>query len=83
MVLLIHISVALFSLAFTTYMLFRPSSRKLLFSYGLVGLTLASGIYLVVLEPRQLNHFCLTSLVYLALVFAGTAFARHRLHEAH
>ena len=82
MVLLLHISVALFSLAFTTYMLFRPSSRKLYSAYGTVGLTLATGVWLVVLEPRQLTHFCVTSLVYLAVVFAGIAFARHRLHDA-
>lgn len=83
MVLLLHIVAALISLAFTAYTLFRPSARKLHVSYGLVGLTLGSGIYLVMLQPRQLNHFCVTSLVYLAVVFAGVYATRHRLHEAH
>lgn len=80
MILLLHIAVALGSLAFTAYMLFRPSSRKLYASYGLVGLTLVSGVALVVIEPRQLTHFCATSLVYLAIVYAGIHVSRRRLH---
>jgi hypothetical protein len=79
MILLLHIAAALSSLAFTAYMLFRPSSRKLQASYGLVGLTLTSGVALVVIEPRQLTHFCVTSLVYLAVVYAGIYASRRRL----
>jgi hypothetical protein len=79
---LLHISVALFSIAFTAVTLFLPSRRKLHYSYGLAGLTVATGVLLVVVEPRQLTHACITGLVYLAVVFAGIFAARHRLQEA-
>lgn len=79
MVLLLHIIIALTSLVFTTYLFFSPSKRKLQFSYGLVGLTVASGTILVVTQPAHLLQACVSGLVYISVVLAALALTRRKL----
>lgn len=78
-VLILHIFVALGSLAYTTYAFFRPLSARFAVSYWLVAATLASGTYLVATQPLHILQTCTTGLIYLAAIAAGLVAARYRL----
>lgn len=79
MIVLLHVIIALSSMAYTTLMYVAPSKNKLKISYGLIGLTLASGTYLVVSTHAQMLSSCMTGLIYLGIVSAGILAARHKL----
>ncbi len=79
MALLIHILIAVASIVSTTYLYFRPSKKKFYVAYSLVGLTLASGTYLMVMKPAHMVQACVTGLVYLAVVVVGIALAHKKL----
>jgi len=83
MILLTHISIALLSIGFTTYLLFAPSRVKFRISYVLVGLTLVSGTYLTVSQSVHLLHACISGLIYVGLVSAVITTARHKFVHAH
>lgn len=71
MIVLLHVLIALSSVAYTTYLYFRPTKRKFYAAYGLIGATLASGTYLVISTHSPLLSSCVTGLVYLGIVSAG------------
>lgn len=71
--------IALSSVIYTTVLLLWPSQAKLYASYILVAATLASGIYLTVLNPASMLRTCTTGLVYVVIVTAGIAIARKKL----
>jgi hypothetical protein len=52
---------------------------KLNISYILVGATLATGIYLTIVNPASMLRTCTTGLVYVVIVTAGIAIARRKL----
>jgi hypothetical protein len=79
MLLITHIIIAITSVAYTTLLLIRPTQTKLYTSYALVGATLASGIYLTVVNPASMLRTCTTGLVYVVIVTAGIALARKKL----
>jgi hypothetical protein len=79
MLLITHIVIAITSVAYTTLLLIRPTQTKLYTSYALVGATLASGIYLTVVNPASMLRTCTTGLVYVVIVTAGIALARKKL----
>lgn len=79
MLLLTHIIIALSSLAWTTYLFFRPSKSGLRLAYGLVAATLASGIYLVIITRSPLTQSCLSGLLYIGASSAGIVSARYKL----
>ncbi len=79
MALILHIIIALSSLAIAGYVFFRPSKRMLGLSYALVALTLVSGTYLVVTLHAPLLRACATGLVYLAVALGGNLAAQRRL----
>jgi hypothetical protein len=79
MILLAHIVIALSSIAYSTYLFFSPSKKKLYASYGLVGLTLVSGTYLVISTGAHVLQSCLTGLVYIGVVSTVIVGARYRL----
>lgn len=81
MILLIHIAIALSSVAYTTYLFFRPSQSKLNVTYGLVGLTLASGTYLTFLNPSHLASACTSGLMYIGVILVGVIAAKHKLAQ--
>ena len=81
MIVIFHVIAALTSLIFTSYIYFRPSAMKLKVSYGLVGLTLASGFYLVWSAPAHMLESCEMGLFYVAIVSVGTVAARGRLAQ--
>lgn len=82
MSLVIHILIALSSVALTTYTYFAPSRFKLHLSYTLIGLTLATGTYLVFLNPAHLVSACTSGIFYLSVVSAGSLLARRKLQDA-
>jgi hypothetical protein len=79
MIVLLHVIIALTSVAYTTYLYFRPSKRKFYASYGLITATLASGTYLVVSTHAPLVSSCISGLAYLLLLSFGLVIASHRL----
>lgn len=76
---LLHVLIALSSMAFTTFLYFSPSKNKLRASYVLVALTLTSGTYLVVSTGTPILRACLTGLIYLGAVSLGIVLAERKL----
>ena len=83
MVVLIHVLIALSSVCYTTYLFFKPTKRNFHINYGLVGMTFASGIYLVISSHAALVPACEAGLVYLGVVTAGMVAAQYRLAHQH
>lgn len=81
MVVLIHVIIALSSIAWTTYLNFAPGRRKFYAAYGLIGATLASGTYLIISTHSPLLSSCVTGLVYLGIVLSGVFVASRRTSE--
>lgn len=79
MIVLLHVLIALSSIAFTTYLYLRPSKRKFYASYGLIAATLASGTYLVASTHSPLLSSCMTGLIYLGVVTFGVLTAHHKM----
>lgn len=79
MIVILHVIIAGLSLVGTTYLLLLPSRRKLIVSYWLIGLTLASGTYLVFALHVPLLRTCVSGLAYLVVTMASVAGARYRL----
>lgn len=82
MILLIHVIIALTSIASTTYLAFSPSRAKFYASYVLIGLTLATGTYLVISLHAPMLKTCLSGLAYLAVALAGVAVGYRRFASA-
>lgn len=79
MILLVHILIALSSLAVTAAVCIWPSRRLLQSSALLIALTLGSGTYLVMSLHTALLSACVSGLAFLAVSLAGAAFAWHKL----
>jgi len=82
MIILIHVILAISSVAYTALIFFKPTQAKLNKSYGLVAGTVATGTYLVVSTNSSLIQSCFTGLTYLAVVFAGIAATKAKLAKA-
>jgi multisubunit Na+/H+ antiporter MnhE subunit len=79
MVVLIHVIIALASIAAASYLFFKPSARLMQVSYGLIAGTLVSGTYLVVMSPSHFLQACAAGLAYTAIVTAATIATRVKL----
>lgn len=79
MLLILHIAVAVASLGYTAYVLLSPAQSHLRVIYVLVGLTVLSGVVLIITKPAHMTQTCTTGLVYLAVMFFGIVAIRHRL----
>lgn len=79
MMLIAHITMALFSLAYTAYIYFAPSNAKLRATYALTALTIGTGTWLVVANPAHMVQSCIMGLAYLGVMFFGIALARNKL----
>lgn len=77
--LILHISIALFSLVWTAVTWFKPSQVKVHAAYGLTAVTLISGTYLVVTTHQALMHACLSGLLYLGVSLSGVIAGQHKL----
>ncbi len=83
MIVLLHVLIALSSIAVAAYAYVRPSQKSLLASYGLIAATTGSGFYLVVTAPAHMIEACLMGVAYLAVVSVATVATRIKLarHE--
>jgi hypothetical protein len=82
MILLLHIAIALTSVAFAAYGFFFPSKARLYAAYGLIGATLMTGTYLVVMAPAHMLEACMAGLFYTAIMVVTTAVARKKIITA-
>lgn len=76
---LLHVIIALVSLAFTTYLYVVPSKQKMVVSTGLIVATLGTGTYLVLANPAHMVESCVMGLGYLAVVLVGMTAAGRKL----
>jgi hypothetical protein len=83
MILVLHIAVALASMAAATYVLFNPSKTGLRLNYGLLAGTLASGTYMVATLPVHILQTCMSGLLYVGFVSVLLFVASRRLAAAH
>lgn len=79
MILVLHILIALGSVAYVSYMFFAPSKPKLAVSYSLVVMTLTSGSFLVLLQPAHMAQACVSGLAYTSFVLIAIVAAKRRL----
>ena len=79
MIVLMHVLIALSSIAMTTVFAASPSKWKLRCSAALIALTLGSGTYLVLSTHSPLLSSCLAGLAYLAVALAGVVVGAYRL----
>jgi len=81
MIVLLHVLIAVSSLALVTYTFIKPNNKLLLGSYLSIFATIASGLYLVWVEPARMLHTCEVGLVYLAVASTGVIAARIRFSK--
>lgn len=77
--LLLHIIIALASLGMTAFAYVNPSARHIQVSVGLVGLTVASGTYLVLSMPAHLVEVCFMGLLFVGVSLVGIVAANRKL----
>ncbi len=68
MILLLHILIAVTSIGVASFTFFKPSIKRLGTSYGLIVATVASGTALLIMNPSNLLHTCLSGLFYVTVV---------------
>lgn len=78
-ILIPHIIIALSGLVLTTFAYFRPSAAHLRLAYTAVGLTFATGFYLVAMAPAHMIQACTEGLVYLGIASIGIVAAKAKL----
>ena len=79
MLILIHVIIALSSIALSTFSAFVPSKRRINLSYALIAATLITGTYLVVSLNTPMLRACATGLVYLSVALSGVLVGQHKL----
>jgi len=77
--LILHIAIALASVALTTHLYFVPTRIKLRVSYALVGLTIATGTWLVVAAQAAMLRTCMMGLLYVGIMTVVIVAARNKL----
>ena len=82
MIILIHVIIALSSIAIASLAFFKPTMKKLITSYGFIIGTIATGSYLLIAYPSHILQSCLMGLAYLMLVSAATVATHVRLIRA-
>lgn len=78
MIIILHLLIAFTSIILATFALIKPSKFILKLSVGSVGLTLVSGVYLVMIAPAHMLQACMAGVVYLAVTGAAIIFANIR-----
>ncbi len=66
--LLTHIIIAVSSIVLASIVFFKPSIKRFAASYGFIIATVASGTLLLVLNPSNILHTCLSGLFYVTVV---------------
>ncbi len=68
MIVLIHVIIALASVALSSVTFFKPSIKKLFVSYGLIVATVGSGTFLLLSATGDILRSCITGLFYVTVV---------------
>jgi hypothetical protein len=79
MLILIHVVLAITSIAIAVYNNFRPSNYKLKQSYIFALETLATGVLLIIVNNASVLRTCLTGIVFFCFVSLLNETARHKL----
>lgn len=81
MILLAHITIALLSVVYATFLMIKAPRKQnaITVSYVLIALTLISGTYLTVLNPSHLVQSCISGLIYTGVVTAMTSAIRRKM----
>lgn len=82
MLLIIHISIALSSIAFAGYTYIKPSQKKFYGSYASAAATLITGTALIILTGSPILKTCLTGIAYVSIVLGTTFAAQNKLRKS-
>lgn len=82
MMIMLHIGIALASIVLGTIGVIMPTKRLLRTNYLLIVATVISGCALLVIQPQQLGHVCISGLVYLCVASVLMAVSRRRLQHS-
>ena len=74
-----HILLAILSILWVTFTLYRPARERLQFSYIMAGAVLLSGAGLTLTTGQNIVQSCVMGLFYLGVVMLGAHAARKRL----
>lgn len=77
-ILLMHIVIALLSVAVATLTFFKPSTKLFYTSYGFIIATVASGTLLIVTASADILRSCLSGLLYVTVISLITVAAHVR-----
>jgi hypothetical protein len=67
-IVLIHVIIAVTSMAFSSFTFLKPAIQRLFVSYGLIIGTVASGTFLLITTPSNILKSCLMGLFYLTVI---------------
>ena len=67
-IVLIHVIIAIVSVAIASFTFFKPSIKRLVASYGFILATVASGTFLVLTTSGSILRSCMTGLFYVTVV---------------
>ncbi len=82
MITLIHVLVSTLSLVYAAAVVVLPSRNRIWVMYGLIGTTVASGVWLAVIKPSHMASICISGLFYLAVACTCTFIAQKRLADS-
>jgi hypothetical protein len=80
-IVLIHVIIAVSSIAFASFLFFKPTIKRMYASYGFIVATVASGTLLLVMNPSNMLHTCLSGLFYLTVVSIITIATHVRIRK--
>lgn len=81
MMIMLHVAIALASLAVSITGLATASRRLVIYSYGSIVATVVTGCVLLVAEPSQLLRVCVSGLTYVAFATSVTYLAQRRIRH--
>lgn len=81
MIILLHVLIALTSVGLASFTYFKPTTNRLLASYGFIGATVVSGTILIVTMSSDILRSCLTGLFYVTVVSIVTIATHVRVRK--
>ena len=82
MIVLLHVIIAISSIALASFTFFKPSTKKLLVSYGFMIATVGSGTYLLLATGADMLKTCLSGLAYLTITLFITIATHYKMRRA-
>ena len=78
---LLHVLIAIISVAYTTFSAFVPSKKKLNIVYVLTALTLGTGTVLIFSLHTNMTRLCLMAILYIGFIVANVYIIRKRVNK--